>query len=906
MFNRRPRMLFFVALLLTAAASVFAAAPEQDLEVTYTPADQTITGTLSLRIPDAEGPVYFVLYPNLNRDPNPYLSPRGMDAMYPYGFEASGLDVARVAVMSDGAWTDLPIRLLRLPDTVQTYSLDDTVLAVDLPASGGPVNLRIEFVTLVPRTTAGDDGLTDEILTWRFGWHPTLLEPQGVLEEVDGVLRYAEIDSFPIVFPRLLHRATVTVPASLQVLAGADRIDSSEPEDEDVEDAETVYTLANDAPTRSLGLTIAEGYERYTLDGTPAILVATRAGHAEAARLYATYVRDILAEYTARFGPYPHARLVLVENPNARGAAFAADGIIWLPAQLFTHRDLPLPGFLNRLSEFIIAHEIAHQWFGLGEGVDLDADAWLSEGLAQYASISYFESTHGAVGGNMFDVTGQGLVEDYIDRQFGFFNLREHQVELPYLVSVWSAFDEALVKPLKDVRFANQNAVRLYDKGYLIARTLAAVVGTETFDSVLAASAAGAADGRWTVDGLRQALDEASGMSLAAFFDAWIYGDATIDVSVTIASRTETDATHETVAVVRRNGGTPLPVVVEATMASGATTRQTWDAVAEEDTVVFRTPSYVKRISLDPDHVIPDINRLNNNAPTKIVGSVDRAALPLDAYLISSNATSGGFSFSYVDRFRIDVTPPTASMTVRHGRHHVTSAEVSVADARLTGNLSYSYVAYAQPETGSPGTYWEQASVYTLSVERLYSEDDPVLVLRGRRTDLPSLTTSRTRSFGVNLVEQRAVQLSASAMDELRLAPSFYVQGAVQFGFTVGDLPSELRFGFPELPATPLDPAENKLSGLIAIELPPDDAEAFSLLGLLAIDETTTRIFTGGGLRWTEIGDFGKTSYSVEAGIEQVFRLSTLGGLLSLTARTGASVPLVGGGSTVFYVELSL
>ena len=90
------------------------------------------------------------------------------------------------------------------------------------------------------------------------------------------------------------------------------------------------------------------------------------------------------------------------------------------------------------------------------------------------------------------------------------------------------------------------------------------------------------------------------------------------------------------------------------------------------------------------------------------------------------------------------------------------------------------------------------------------------------------------------------------------------------------------------------------------MDLPPDRAEAFSLLGLVTIDETMTRLFAGGGLRWTEIGDFGKTSHSVEAGIEQVFRLSTLGGLLTLTARAGASISLLGDGRAVFYAELSL
>ena len=44
--------------------------------------------------------------------------------------------------------------------------------------------------------------------------------------------------------------------------------------------------------------------------------------------------------------------------------------------------------------EFLVAHEVAHQWYGL-VGNNPHRHAFLDEGLAEYASFLYFERQHG-------------------------------------------------------------------------------------------------------------------------------------------------------------------------------------------------------------------------------------------------------------------------------------------------------------------------------------------------------------------------------------------------------------------------------------------------------------------------------------------------------------------------------
>lgn len=877
--------------------------PHQSLAVQYDPAKRSIGGRLEVTLTPQTGTVYFLLLPNLASEPNPYVSNRVSDAAYPFGFEPALLTVESVTLAQSPSETALPFRLLAIPPALQTYSLEATILAIDVSTAGDRPTLRIEFTTEAPRTSSGDGGVTADILTWRFGWYPILLNAQEEIVEEAGTIRYRTSDAFPLVFPRGEMEATVSAPVGMVFLSGADRVEHvSVPEDPD-EPAQ--YSARFTSPTRSFAVTIGAGYEIFHLDGPTPIEVAYLEGHEEEARLFATYAREILAHYEERFGPYPRERLTIVENPNRIGTAFAADGILWLPRQVFTHRNVLLSGILNRFIEYVLAHEIAHQWFGLGTGVDLDTDAWLSEGLAQYASISYFETRHGATNGNLFEIVGQGFLEELIDRQVGFMNLREHQVELPYLFTLWSGFDEAIVKPTREVQYANADVVRLYDKGYLVARAIAANIGEEAFDRALRTAFEETRASQFDANGFRRFLEAEAGLPLGEVFSAWVFGDATVDYTAKITAERKTETGHETTVTVTREGGAPQPVDVEVTLSSGAIARQTWDGGSPEETLIFQTPSPIRRVTIDPEHRLPDSNRLNNNDPIKIVTAIDRAVLPLDSYVLSPSPSSGGFSFGWLDRFLVTVQENKASMIVNEGRHHQYAGAVSIEGGRLTGSVAYTYTSYHRPETGSPATYWEPDVALTIGARRLYSGDEPVWALQLSALDLSSIRYSHVKSVALEIAEEGATRFALYAFDEIRLLPQLYLQGAGSLGFSVGGLPAPLRFSFDELRTSGLSPERNKLTGIISLDLATESAP-YNIVNLAMIDRNRTRLFVAGGLGWTTLEDFGKTGPNLEAGVEQVVELSTLGGLLPLVVRLGIATPVIGPGVTVVYAEISL
>jgi len=891
----------FALILFWSFCALFAAAqsvPTQTIDVTYDPAEQILRGTLDVTLSDAPETVYFLLLPNLGREPNPHLSRRIQDDAYPFGFEPSSLDVVTVVQSPSGA--PLSFRLLRLPPTLQTYSLDETVLAVDIGGVGLASTLQIRFETAVPRVRAGDEGITSKILTYRFGWYPLLVEESASVLEENGAVSIEGESSFPFLLPWTNLEAIVRAPSDLVLLSGADRVERQDAS-EDWAVSHAYFTT----PTRSFAIVLGAGYDTYVLDGPTPIEVAHRPGREDDARLIATYARDILDAYEPLYGAYPRARLTIVEGTNRSGTSFAADGILWLSDLFFTHNDVLLPGVLNRYTEFVLAHEIAHQWFGIGTGVDLDRDNWLSEGLCQYASINYFESRFGETGGNLFSVVGEGLLEEAVDRQFGFYNLREHEVELPYLLTVWSGFDEEIVKPSSETEYVNASASRYYHKGYLVARTVASAVGAEIFDRSLRTAFARYRGRVLDVDALQSIVEEESGADLDALFETWLYGDIQADYAAQIVSKRQLNVGYETIVEVSRRGGIAQPVEVEVTLDSGATSRQTWDGSEAVSTLLFSTPSPVRRVAIDPEHRIPDTNRLNNNDPVRIVSAVNRAALPLDAYVLTPDPTTGGFSFGWLDRFRVTVTDEAATLRIREGRHHSIAGTVDLGSSRLTGNFTYTYTVYDQPETGMAGTYWIPDVQLRAIMRRHASAEGPFWSAGFVAVDLPSLASSSVRSIAVDLAEGGAMRLALSAFGEVRLVPQLYLQGVGTLGISAGDLPDPMRFSFDEIRTWEQSPKRFKLTGRLSIEL-RTQAEPYNVLNVAMLDANRSRLFVSGGLGWTTPGDCCTTIPYVEAGVEQVFELSTLGGLLPIEVTLGVATPISDPARTMLYVGVSL
>jgi len=98
--------------------------------------------------------------------------------------------------------------------------------------------------------------------------------------------------------------------------------------------------------------------------------------------------------FASRFGPYPYASLALTQMPGTSSQGWP--GLIYLSSFSFLTREeksqLHMSAVNETLSNQVIAHETAHQWWGDLVTWSSYHDQWMMEALANYSSLMMLES----------------------------------------------------------------------------------------------------------------------------------------------------------------------------------------------------------------------------------------------------------------------------------------------------------------------------------------------------------------------------------------------------------------------------------------------------------------------------------------------------------------------------------
>jgi hypothetical protein len=132
--------------------------------------------------------------------------------------------------------------------------------------------------------------------------------------------------------------------------------------------------------------------------------------HADRGARVADIAAAALTSYERLFGPYPYTELDVVEAPLRGGAG----GMEW-PGLVTAGRSLYQPpasltGLLGTASpptspsqdywletlEFVVAHEISHQYWNAVVGSDSELHPYIDECLAQFSAAAYFRDRYGA------------------------------------------------------------------------------------------------------------------------------------------------------------------------------------------------------------------------------------------------------------------------------------------------------------------------------------------------------------------------------------------------------------------------------------------------------------------------------------------------------------------------------
>lgn len=198
---------------------------------------------------------------------------------------------------------------------------------------------------------------------------------------------------------------------------------------------------------------------------------------------------NVLTYFVENIGPYAYAKLANMQAKTQWGGLENAGTISYFENSVTGKNTV----------EGLIAHEIAHQWFGNSATENSWNHVWLSEGFATYFAILYQEHVYG---------NKKRIEELILDRK---------QVINYYKKSPSPIVDNSIKDPM------NVLSTNTYQKGGWVLNMLRHKLGDDTFWKGIQAYYKNYENSNVMTADFRRVMEEVSGKNLESFFKQWIF-----------------------------------------------------------------------------------------------------------------------------------------------------------------------------------------------------------------------------------------------------------------------------------------------------------------------------------------------------------------------------------------------
>lgn len=276
----------------------------------------------------------------------------------------------------------------------------------------------------------------------------------------------------------------------------------------------------------------------------------------------------VMEFFETNIGPYPYEKLANVQSKTRYGGMENASNIFY--------SENSISG--TRQNEGLIAHEVAHQWFGNSVSESDWQHIWLSEGFATYFTQLYMEGTYG--------------VE------------RMRQGMAGARASVLRFYQRAPNVPLVNPEITDPNQhlnANSYQKGGWVLHMLRHKIGDEAFWKGIRAYYETYRDQNASSEQFRMIMQEASGQDLGQFFHQWLYqaGQPVLTGSWSYNQ----DDNMVTISLTQQQNGPAFefPLQIELKMASGESQTKELEVQNTEESFYFEVDSPVSDITFDPN-----------------------------------------------------------------------------------------------------------------------------------------------------------------------------------------------------------------------------------------------------------------------------------------------------------------
>ncbi len=321
----------------------------------------------------------------------------------------------------------------------------------------------------------------------------------------------------------------------------------------------------------AMGVCIAAGpWER--LDGKAGDLPVTVLlwkKHAEHAEKLLADAKQVVAYFTSLYGDFPYDKLAIAEIPFFPGG-YSPTSMVLLGELIFDEK--------KELIQKVVAHEIAHQWWGnlvLPQG---PGAGWLAEGFAEYSSILYVGNANGE----------EAFRRALWDAKQQYHILMHNPPEEPIIET--DPFDQQ-----------GSYIGVVYSKGAYVLHMLRYVVGEEAFFATLRGFVEAHPHGIGTIADFREEAEKHSDQKLAWFFEQWLERTGTIELTYDWSTTSLGDGRYETTIVLDQQTDKPYRMPIDLRLVTSQGKPMSTEELTDlHNEYRFATRAEPRDIDIDP------------------------------------------------------------------------------------------------------------------------------------------------------------------------------------------------------------------------------------------------------------------------------------------------------------------
>jgi len=303
------------------------------------------------------------------------------------------------------------------------------------------------------------------------------------------------------------------------------------------------------------------------------------------------YINNAILDFSSWIGDYPYNSFTAVQSALNAGLGMEYPGItvIGLTKDAYS---------LDK----VIAHEAAHNWFYGALATNERRYPFLDEGMTTSYEVRYLTSRY----------PDKKLWENYLskEKQAKFFHVdkipMERMMEYEWLIPARTNLEQPANLASTDYTEMNYTLIP-YNKAAISFNYLRSYLGDALFDTIIHDYYQ-----QWKFkhpqpDDLRQMFESRTDKDLAWFFDDLLGTTERLDYKMVRIDKGK--------LLIRNAGELASPLLITGLINDSITYKQWVDGFKGEKWIELPTGNYTE-FKIDPDHVMPEVDRFNNNIHT--------------------------------------------------------------------------------------------------------------------------------------------------------------------------------------------------------------------------------------------------------------------------------------------------